>query len=146
MKYLHGKKKKPLSNIQSVARKERYNLLFLKCKSLKISNLIIGHHVGDLFENFFIRMIRGSGLKGLISLEKKTTTDEINLIRPLLDFEKKDLEFISDYVFNFFVKDRSNENSDFKRVKVRKIINNFKIIGLEKDKLFLTLKNLKKFK
>ena len=143
LEILTWKGKKPLSNIQSVARKERYNLLFLKCKSLKISNLIVGHHVGDLFENFFIRMIRGSGLKGLISLEKKTTIDEINLIRPLLDFEKKDLEFISDYVFNFFVKDRSNENSDFKRVKVRKIINNFKIIGLEKDKLFLTLKNLK---
>ena len=143
LEILTWKGKKPLSNIQSVARKERYNLLFLKCKSLKISNLIVGHHVGDLFENFFIRMIRGSGLKGLISLEKKTTIDEINLIRPLLDFEKKDLEFTSDYVFNFFVKDRSNENSDFKRVKVRKIINNFKIIGLEKDKLFLTLKNLK---
>ncbi len=68
---LYWKGKKPLSNIQSLARKKRYDLLFSKCKNLKISNLIIGHHVDDLFENFFIRMIRGSGLKGLISLEKK---------------------------------------------------------------------------
>ena len=30
------------------------------------------------------------------------------------DFEKKDLEFISNHVFNFFVKDPSNENDDFK--------------------------------
>ena len=135
--------KKPLSNIQSLARKKRYDLLFSKCKSLKISNLIIGHHVGDLFENFFIRMIRGSGLRGLVSLEKKTTINEINLIRPLLDFEKKDLEFISNHIFNFFVKDPSNENIDFKRIRIRKIINDFKINGLEKDKLFLTLKNLK---
>ncbi len=89
-------------------------------------------------------MIRGSGLKGLVSFEKKTTIDKVNLIRPLLDFEKKDLEFISNYVFNFFVKDSSNENNYFKRVKIRKIINDFKISGLEKDKLFLTLKNLKK--
>jgi tRNA(Ile)-lysidine synthase len=56
----------------------------VKRYKLKISNLIIGHHLDDLFENFFIRMIRGSGLKGLISLEKKTTIDEINLIRPLI--------------------------------------------------------------
>ena len=63
--------KKPSSNIQSLARKKRYDLLFSKCKRLKISNLIIGHHLDDLFENFFIRMIRGSGLKGLTSLEKK---------------------------------------------------------------------------
>ena len=137
------KGKKPSSNIQSIARKKRYDLLFSKCKSLKIPNLIIGHHLDDLFENFFIRMIRGSGLRGLVSLEKKTTINKINLIRPLLDFEKKDLEFISNHIFNFFVKDPSNENIDFTRIKIRKIINNFKTIGLEKDKMFLTLKNLK---
>ncbi len=135
--------KKPNRNIQSLARKKRYDLLFSKCKSYKISNLIVGHHVDDLFENFFIRMMRGSGLKGLISLEKKVTLNEINLIRPLLYFEKKDLEFISDYVFNFYVKDQSNENSNFKRIRIRKIISDFKISGLEKEKLFLTLKNLK---
>ena len=135
--------KKPVSNIQSLARKKRYGLLFSRCKSLKISNLITGHHLDDLFENFFIRMIRGSGLKGLTSFQKKTTIDEINLIRPLLNFEKKNLEYISNHVFNFFVKDPSNENIDFKRIKIRKIINEFKISGLKKDKLFLTLKNLK---
>ena len=136
--------KKPQSNIQSLARKKRYNLIFSRCKSLKISNLIIGHHVDDLFENFFIRMVRGSGLKGLVSLEKKVTINKMNLVRPLLYFEKKDLEFISSHIFNFFIKDQSNENSNFKRVKIRKIISNFKASGLEKDKLFLTIKNLKK--
>ena len=135
--------KKPQSNIQSLARKKRYNLIFSRCKSLKISNLIIGHHVDDLFENFFIRMVRGSGLKGLVSLEKKVTINKMNLVRPLLYFEKKDLEFISSHIFNFFIKDQSNENSNFKRVKIRKIISNFKASGLEKDKLFLTIKNLK---
>ena len=132
--------KKPISNIQSLARKKRYDLLFSKCKSLKISNLIIGHHLDDLFENFFIRMIRGSGLKGLVSFGKKTVINDMNIIRPLLDFEKKDLEFISNHIFDFFIKDPSNENTDFKRIKIRKIINNFKLSGLEKDKLFLTLK------
>ncbi len=135
--------KKPSSNIQSLAREKRYNLLLSKCKSLKISNLILGHQMDDLFENFFIRMTRGSGLKGLVSLENKTNFNEINLIRPLLDFEKKNLEFISKQVFNFFVEDQSNNNDYFQRVKIRKIIYDFKMSGLEKDKLFLTLKNLK---
>ena len=135
--------KKPISNIQSLARKKRYDLLFSKCKNLKISNLIIGHHIDDLYENFFIRMIRGSGLKGLVSLGKKTVINDMNLIRPLLDFEKKDLEFISNHIFNFYIKDPSNENMDFKRIKIRKTINNFKLSGLEREKLFLTLRNLK---
>ena len=136
--------KKPSKNIQSIARKKRYDLLFLKCKQLKISNLIIGHHLDDLFENFFIRMIRGSGLKGLVSLEKNTKFASINLIRPLLDFKKNDLEFISNHVFNFFVNDPSNENTKFQRIKIRNIISQFKNNGLDKEKLFLTLKNLKK--
>ena len=136
--------KKPLKNIQSLARKKRYDLLFSKCKQLKISNLILGHHLDDLFENFFMRMIRGSGLKGLVSLEKKTKMQSINLIRPLLHFEKKNLKFISNYVFNFFVNDPSNENTIFQRIKIRNIISEFKKNGLDKDKLFLTLKNLKK--
>ena len=39
-----------------------------ECKKLNIKNLILAHHEGDLIENFFIRLFRGSGLKGLSSL------------------------------------------------------------------------------
>jgi len=135
---------KPTKNIQSIARKKRYDLLFSKCKQLKINNLVIGHHQDDLFENFFIRMLRGSGLKGLVSLEKKTTFNEINLIRPLLKFNKKDLEFISNHVFRFFIKDPSNKDIKYTRIRIRRLIEELKDNGLDKAKLFLTLKNLKK--
>ena len=60
------KGKKPQNNLQSFARKKRYALLFSQCKKLKIDNLVLGHHIDDLFENFFLRMVRGSGLKGLV--------------------------------------------------------------------------------
>ena len=118
--------KKPLKNIQSLARKKRYDLLISKCKKLNISNLTLGHHLDDLFENFFIRMIRGSGLKGLVSLDKVSKFSSINLLRPLLYFEKKDLIYITEHVFNFYVKDPSNENILFQRIKIRKIISEFK--------------------
>ena len=70
-KILTWRGKKPLKNIQSLARKKRYEILFHSCKKLKIKNILLGHHQDDLFENFFIRILRGSGLKGLISLNKK---------------------------------------------------------------------------
>ena len=63
---LTWKSQKPIKNVQSLARKKRYELLFDKCNRLKIFDILLGHHQGDLFENFFIRMLRGSGLKGLI--------------------------------------------------------------------------------
>ena len=62
----------------------------------------------------------------------------------MLNFKKKDLEFISKHIFNFYVKDPSNQNIIFKRIKIRNIINEFEKNGLDKDKLFLTIKNLKK--
>ena len=30
---------------------------------------MLGHHQEDFFENFFIRLLRGSGLKGLVSFD-----------------------------------------------------------------------------
>ena len=81
--------KKPKSNIQSVARNKRYALLVNKAKKLKINNILLGHHKDDLIENFFIRILRGSGLNGIVSFDQKTNQKNINLIRPLLEFSKK---------------------------------------------------------
>ena len=142
-KILTWKGKKPKKNLQSLARQKRYKLLFSECKKLKIKNLILGHHIDDSYENFFIRIVRGSGLRGLVSFVKNTKINEINLIRPLLEFQKKDLIFISSFVFNFFIKDPSNENDKFLRIKVRNLISQLKDVGFDQTKLSLTLKNLK---
>ena len=86
---LSWKGKKPTKNIQSLARKKRYELLFGYSDKFKINNILIGHHRDDLFENFFIRMLRGSGLNGLISLNIKSKISNKNLLRPLLNQKKK---------------------------------------------------------
>ena len=81
--------KKPVRNIQASARLKRYELLFAKCDKFKINCILLGHHQDDLIENFFIRMIRGSGLKGLISLSKVNKVENKYLLRPLLNQKKK---------------------------------------------------------
>jgi len=138
------KGKKPQNGIQSFARDKRYNLLFSQCKKLKIDNLVLGHHMDDLLENFFLRMARGSGLKGLVSLGEKTRIQGINLIRPLIKFDKKDLLFISKFIFNFHVYDPSNYDLKFNRIKIRDLIEKFNSIGLDKKKIQLTLENLRR--
>tara|TARA_A100001011_G_scaffold346092_1_gene382248 strand:+ start:3257 stop:4291 length:1035 start_codon:yes stop_codon:yes gene_type:complete len=134
---------KPKKNIQSVSRKKRYSLLNKKAKELQINNILLGHHKDDLFENFFIRLLRGSGLKGLVSLDRKTKNDTINLFRPLLNFSKKDLIFISNFVFGSYVKDPSNNDDKFKRIKIRNFLRQLEDQGLNRNKFFLTIKNLK---
>ena len=135
--------KKPSKNLQASARKKRYELLMAKSKKLKINNLILGHHMDDLFENFFIRIIRGSGLKGLISLDQQNKINETNLFRPLLNQKKEELIFLSKYVYNFFVKDPSNKDEKYLRIKIRNLIKELQSNGLDKKKFLLTINNLK---
>ena len=135
--------KKPLKNIQSNARKKRYELLMNICKNSNINNIILGHHQDDLIENFFIRLLRGSGLKGLISLDKKSKNNNVSLWRPLLNQKKIDLIFLAKYVFNFYLKDPSNENIKFKRIIIRKLVEELQVNGLDKNKFLKTIDNLK---
>ena len=137
--------KKPSKNIQAIARDKRYSLLANECKKNNIKHLLIGHHLNDLFENFLIRMVRGSGLNGLISFSKNTKSrdQDLNIIRPLLNLEKKDLLYVSNKVFNFFVKDPSNFNEDYKRTRIRNLLYSLEKEGLDTEKLKLTINNLK---
>ena len=134
---------KPKKNIQSVARDKRYELIINRAKKYKIKNVLLGHHLDDLFENFFIRILRGSGLNGLISLDKEIQKNEINLIRPLINVDKKDLIYISKNIFGSYIKDPSNEDDKYKRVKVRNFLTQLSSEGLDRNKFFLTIKNLK---
>ena len=137
--------KKPSKNIQATARDKRYSLLANECKKNNIKYLLLGHHLNDLLENFLIRMTRGSGLNGLISFSKNTKyrSQNLNLIRPLLNLEKKDLLYISNEVFSFFVNDPSNINKDYKRTRIRNLLHSLEKEGLDIKKLKLTINNLK---
>jgi tRNA(Ile)-lysidine synthase len=138
------KGKKPNSNIQSIARNKRYNLLKKACKKNNIRYLLIGHHTDDLYENFFIRLVRGSGLRGLSSFgEPIKEEDSFFILRPLIKFKKKDLIYISKLIFNFFIEDPSNENFFFLRSRIRKLIADLNKEGFNQKKLDLTIKNLK---
>jgi tRNA(Ile)-lysidine synthase len=137
--------KKPSANIQSISRDKRYSLLVKECKKNNIRNILLGHHQDDLFENFLIRILRGSGLNGLISLNKDTQYQDSNIkiLRPLLNLEKKDLKYLSKKVFNFFVKDPLNNNKNFKRIRIRNLLSSLEKEGLDKKKFLLTINNLK---
>ena len=82
-------------------------------------------------------------MQGLISLDRETQKNKINLIRPLINIDKDDLVYISNHVFGSYVQDPSNQNDKFKRVKVRNLLKELCLEGLDRNKFFLTIKNLK---
>ena len=135
--------KKPNSNIQSLARNKRYSLLTNQAKKINIKTILTGHHIDDLYENFFIRISRGSGLKGLVSFGDKTQISKVDILRPLISFEKKNLNYVTKNVFKSYIEDPSNEDNKFKRIRIRKLIKNLHNDGLDKNKFLLTIKNLR---
>ena len=106
---------------------------------------MLGHHSNDLFENFLIRVVRGSGLNGLVSFNKsvKYKDEDLNILRPLLNLEKNDLINISKIVFKFFIKDPSNINEIYKRTRIRTLLESLEKEGLDLKKLKLTIDNLR---
>jgi len=142
------KNEKISTNIQSFARENRYKLIIKQSLIKKIDMILTAHHSDDLIENFFIRLLRGSGLKGLISFSniksKVKLDDKIYILRPLIDITKKDLSYISKNTFSFNVNDPSNFDDKFLRAKVRKLISNLEKDGLTFNKFKLSLNNLSK--
>ena len=147
-KILTIKKENISKNIQSFARDNRYKLIIKQSLIKKNDMILTAHHSDDLIENFFIRLLRGSGLKGLISFNKIKSkvklNDKVFILRPLIDIPKKDLAYISKNTFNYNVKDPSNLDDKFLRAKVRKLILNLEKEGLTLNKFKLSLNNLNK--
>ena len=142
-KILNWKGKIPKSNIQSKARNIRYSLISNYCLNKKINYLLTAHHMDDQIENFFIRLFRGSGVTGLSSMSEIISYNkELNILRPLLNFRKSDLEYVTINYFKTFIKDPSNKDEKFLRVRVRKYRKSMEEDGLDTSKIIKTVNNL----
>jgi len=140
---LRWKGKIPKSNIQKKARDLRYLLISDYCTKKNIKYLATAHHEDDQIENFFIRLLRGSGLTGLSSMRINANySNHLKIIRPFLHFKKIDLKYITLNYFKTYIKDPSNEDEKFLRVRVRKYKKDMEREGLDTKKIIKTVDNL----
>ena len=131
------------SNIQKKARDIRYSLISNYCLKKKIKYLITAHHQDDQIENFFIRLLRGSGLSGLASMPVKTKyNNRLKIIRPFLNLKKRDLKYVTLNYFKTYIKDPSNKDEKFLRVRVRRYRKDMEKEGLDTKKITKTVENL----
>jgi len=136
-------KEKIKKNIQSQARNIRYKLLLNFCNKNKIKFILTGHHRDDQIETFLIRLSRGSGVQGLSSMKKSSNLNKkIKLIRPLLDFKKKDLTILAKKYFGKVFKDPSNTNKKYLRTRIRSLIRQFPKSGIKHDMIISSINNL----
>ncbi len=136
-------KKKIIKNIQAEARDTRYKILVNYCKQNNIKILLTAHNLEDQVETFFIRLSRGSGLKGLSAMKPTTMIDsKVKLVRPLLDVKKRFLQKISKKAFGKYFKDPSNNNLRYLRTKIRGLKKPLEKSGVKYDQIFKSIQNL----
>tara|TARA_B100000575_G_scaffold74249_1_gene57846 strand:+ start:4320 stop:5276 length:957 start_codon:yes stop_codon:yes gene_type:complete len=104
------------------ARKNRYKRLLNYCKKNNILHLCLAHHYDDIKETYLIRKISGSNFYGLRPMEKLSVNKHVCIIRPLLNFKKKQIYKYNSLNKIEFIEDPSNFNLTYSRSCVRKFI------------------------
>ena len=130
-------------NILEDARNARYEAISKLCKKKNIDVLFLGHHLDDLVETFFIRILKKSKIEGLCPMKINRKIFGINMVRPLLKISKKSIyDYARQNNIQFF-EDPSNYNSKYIRTKIRMFLSkndDLKLSLVKSVKLFCRLR------
>lgn len=113
--YFNDKEKQKKGNSEENMREFRYKVFEEKRKENLCDRIAVGHTLDDKVETFMMNLIRGAGIKGLISLKNKRG----KIIRPLLGIEKREINNYLKEKGQIFRVDRSNFDTKFFRNRVR---------------------------
>lgn len=111
-------------NIQSKARKKRYELITKWVLENFESTILTAHHLNDQIENILINLSQGSSIYGLL-INDKVEINNATIFRPLIRFTKFELEkFVRENNIKFW-QDDSNFSDKYLRNRIRNISNEF---------------------
>jgi tRNA(Ile)-lysidine synthase len=111
-------------NLEEWARKKRYEFLLKTAERFGSKYILTAHTLNDQAETFLMNLIRGSGLEGLSGMKvmgSLRSEKEVFHVRPMLTWA--DRNDVTDFIKRNGIRHRNdemNENSDFRRVKIRK--------------------------
>jgi tRNA(Ile)-lysidine synthase len=104
-------------NIEAEARKQRYQLFASGCKQGEW--VLTAHHADDQAETFLLNALRGSGSAGLRGIAARRKLGSSLLLRPLLEFTRRQLEDYANHHEIAWFNDPSNRDNRFDRNYLR---------------------------
>ncbi|QXU47610.1 tRNA lysidine(34) synthetase TilS [Chryseobacterium sp. D764] len=109
------KDRKPENSIQLWARELRYTFFKEIQKKEKLEFLVTAHHLNDQLETFIINLSKAAGINGLSGIP----SNDNYILRPLLNFSKKEIYQFAEENTIEFREDLSNKKNDYLRNKIR---------------------------
>ena len=106
-------------SLEEAGRILRYSFFEEVARKCRMSKIVTAHTQDDQAETLLLRIVRGSGLRGLTAIAPKRKQGNALVIRPLLKCSKKELlDFLKSQKISF-LKDPTNQQLDFTRNRVR---------------------------
>lgn len=102
-------------SVQQAARTLRYRHLFSIADSFNYQKIAVGHNLDDQVETFLLRLIKGTGMRGLRSIPLRRE----KIIRPLLFFPRSEIEKYLREKNLEYVEDSSNRKLIYERNYLR---------------------------
>jgi tRNA(Ile)-lysidine synthase len=100
--------RKPRQSLEALARGARYTAF---SKHLQQGDcLLLAHHADDQMETFLLRLVRGSGARGLGAMYADRSMGEARLLRPLLHWRRSQLQEYARTHRLKWIDDDSNED------------------------------------
>ncbi|WP_377840475.1 tRNA lysidine(34) synthetase TilS [Bosea sp. UC22_33] len=126
---------KPASGLQAEARRARYALLANEARRRGGATLVTAHTLDDQAETMLMRLAHGSGPSGLVGMRGWSEINGVPLARPLLGMSKARLVATAEARGLSFVRDPSNRDQRFERVRWREVMPVLAEQGLTAERL-----------
>jgi tRNA(Ile)-lysidine synthase len=108
-----GLRPEPGQSVEAVAREARYAVFAETIGSGDV--LVTAHHADDQLETVLLRLMRGTGVRGLTAIHALGRFGEGWLARPLLEFSRAEIEAEARHLGLHWLEDPSNIDTRFDR-------------------------------
>ncbi len=109
-------------SLEMAARELRHKFLAQTARRFRLSHIVLAHHASDQVELFFLRLLRGASHEGLAGMKWRAPSPAdsgVELVRPLLDVSRPELEQYARQNKIRFREDASNASRDVLRNRIR---------------------------
>lgn len=106
-------------SLEMAGRELRYNLWYNLAKKFDFHKIALAHHLDDLIEEVFLRLIKGTGKRGLAGIP---IIREDLIVRPLLFVSKEEIKDFAIKRNLSWHEDPTNQDLRFLRNKVRHLL------------------------